>query len=222
VFDIVRTGVAGAINGVARVLVGTVSYLTDLLPNDSALKKLIDKAKTSLDASLSANADTINTLESSFGKDNKTLAEISKKNADTAKKTNDTTTTAVKSVSDSQAKFNNVMIAGQVTQAGLIADAATLAQPQVQVQPQVQPVTVNKTDAANQPQTPNADNKATPTSDNGEILNVLQALLQVMRDNLDVEKHQASNSDELLARLGRSATSFQSPEEVASKLLKRG
>ena len=223
IFDVIRTGVTGAINGVARVLVGSVSFLTDLLPDDSALKKLVNSAKDSLDKSLAANADTINALGGFMGTDRKTLADLSKEHADSAKKAADSTKEVTKTVQASQDKFNNVMMANQLSTAGLISDAKTLAAPQAQTQPTVQqPATVNKTETAEQSPAQGTEKVAASLTDNGEILNVLQALLQVMRDNLDVEKRQANNSDELLARLSRGATSFQSPEEVANKLLKRG
>jgi len=185
---------------------------------------MVNAAKESLDKSLAANADTINALGGFMGTDRKTLAELSKEHANSAKKATDSTKVVTKTVQDSQAKFNNVMAANQLTSAGLIQDAKILAaQPQAQVQPAVQPVTVNKTEAQTpESTTPEAEKQTGNLSDNGEILNVLQALLQVMRDNLDAEKRQALNSDELLARFSRSTAGFQSPEEVANKLLKRG
>jgi len=224
IFDVIKTGVTGAINLFARGLLGGISYLTDLLPDDSALKKMVDSAKSSLDASIEANANTVKALGGFEGTDRKTLNELSKVQADNAKKVVDNTKVVTKTVQDSQAKFNNVMAANQLTSAGLIQDAKILAaQPQAQVQPAVQPVTVNKTEAQTpESTTPEAEKQTGNLSDNGEILNVLQALLQVMRDNLDAEKRQALNSDELLARLSRSTAGFQSPEEVANKLLKRG
>lgn len=224
IFDVIKTGVTGAINLFARGLLGGISYLTDLLPDDSALKKMVDSAKSSLDASIEANANTVKALGGFEGTDRKTLNELSKVQADNAKKVADNTKVVTKTVQDSQAKFNNVMAANQLTSAGLIQDATILAaQPQAQVQPAVQPVTVNKTEAQTpESTTPEAEKQTGNLSDNGEILNVLQALLQVMRDNLDAEKRQALNSDELLARLSRSTAGFQSPEEVANKLLKRG
>lgn len=222
VFDWITAGVTGAINVFARLAVGAVSFLTDFLPDDSALKKMVNRAKDSLDQSIAANAETIRTLGDSFGKDNKTLSEISKKNEETASKTKATTKTAATTAADAQDKFNNVVMSGQVSAASVIADARTFAAPSAQVQPTVQ-APVNKEEAAESKSTQSTQSTASEKlADNPEILSVLQALLQVMRDNYDLERRQALNSDELLAKLGRPSTNFQSAEAVAGKLLQRG
>ena len=225
VFDWITAGVAGAINVFARLAVGAVSFLTDFLPDDSALKKMVNGAKDSLDQSIAANAETIRTLGDSFGKDNKTLSEISKKNEETASKTKATTKAAATTAADAQDKFNNVVMSGQVSAASVISDARTFAAPSAQVQPTVQ-APVNKEEAAESKSTQSTQSTQSTASeklaDNPEILSVLQALLQVMRDNYDLERRQALNSDELLAKLGRPSTNFQSAEAVAGKLLQRG
>lgn len=220
VFDTIKVGVMGAINGIARVLIGGVSFLTDLLPKDSGLRKMIDAAKDSLDKSLEANANTINELGGLFGSENrKTLKEIGEANekaaADGAKKSDK----AVAVVKASAAKFNNVQYGTAYQQADAIADAkALLGSPQVQTPKAVTPATVN-TPETETPSKPAA--AAAEPAQSTEMMSVLNMILQVLKDSLTEEQKQALLAEQLLAR-SRPSASFTPAEVTANRLLNQG
>lgn len=207
----------------AKLIGGLGDMLSYILPDDSKLVKGLQATRDGLDDSAMENAVAIEKL---WGDQSKTLESISKDNQKSAEAQNKTTAAATDKVNQSQQKFSNVMSSGAVSAAQVIQDAKTLAgpqtsvvaaQPQVQVPKTVTPATVNTDEQ--QAQT-TAAAKSTSAPDNSEMLNVLNAMLQVLRDTLVSESHQAENSDAML-RLLRPQTTFSSAQGMSDKLLKR-
>lgn len=221
VFDVVRTGIAGAVNGLALGIVSAVSWLTDMLPADSGLRKMVDAAKASLETSLQANADTINELGGVFGSENrKTLAEIGDANAkaaEDAKKKSDAATTKATAAA---AKFNNVQYGTELTRAGVTADArAIIGEPQVQTPTPVNPGTVNNTEeAAAQQGNAQQSDQAVAALGGPEVLAALNAILAVMRENLVQEQRQAELAEQLVNG-NRPAATFVPADVMAHRLL---
>lgn len=200
----------------ARAVGGIGDLLASILPSDSKLVKTLKGWQTGLQDSAMENAVAVEKL---WNDQSKTLASISDDNRKTVEKKTQATETATKKATVAQDKFNNVMFSDQVTSAGLLTDArALVGSPQVQVPATIAPAQVNTSET---PAAAAAKDKTPAAPDNGEMLNVLQAMLQVLRDNLALEGRQAEASEALL-RLSRPGTSFQSSEAVADKLLRRG
>ena len=223
IFDVIKTGVAGAINGFFRVTLGLVSYLTDLLPADSGLRKMIDAAKEGLDKSLENNANTINELGGFLGENGrKTMAEIAQQNEKTAKSTDDST----KVVAAAQQKFNNVQYGAAVTQAQAVQDAKTLVgTPQVQQLSSVTPGTVNTPEASGPAQTrvdPAMEAVGKLTASNAELATLLNSILTVLQQSLTEEQKQAVLAQQLLEKSSTRTVAFTPAEFIASKLLQQG
>lgn len=206
----------------AKLIGGLGDMLSYILPDDSKLVKGLQATRDGLDDSAMENAVAIEKL---WGDQSKTLESISKDNQKSAEAQNKTTTAATDKVNQSQQKFSNVMSSGAVSAAQAIQDAKTLAGPQTSVvaaQPQVQvpktitPVAVNN---AEQPAQQSAQQNSL-AAETPEMLNILNAMLQVLRDSLVAETKQAENS-EAMARFLRPQTSFASSQSVSDMLLKR-
>lgn len=199
----------------AKAIGGVGDLLAKILPDDSKLVTAMRSMRDGLENSAMENAVAVEKL---WGDQNKTLASISKENQKSAEVQTQATTTATNKANQSQQKFNNVMASGAVSASQIIQDAKTvIASPQVQVPKTVTPATVNTDEQ--QAQT-TAAAKSTSAPDNSEMLNVLNAMLQVLRDTLVSESHQAENSDAML-RLLRPQTTFSSAQGMSDKLLKR-
>lgn len=222
VFDTIKVGVVGAINGLLLALTSAVSWLTDLLPKDSGLRKMVDGAKESLAKSLDANATTINELGGLFGSENrKTLKEISDQNSKAANDAEKTSKAAVMKVSDAQDKFNNVQLGAAGTAADVLKDArAIIGQPQVQQQPVVAPAQVNTTETP-AAQTPQNQSSIQPVATAPDMLTILNSILQVLQQNLSIEQQHVALSEQLL-RQNRPTAGFVPSEVTANRLLKQG
>jgi hypothetical protein len=209
-----------AASGLIRDLFGKVfegwgKILSWVLPDDSKLVKNLQEWGKNAQESARSNYDAVGELVKNGDKTLKTIAGDNKK---AAEKTTSTTKDSTTKAQAAQSNFNNVMSAGALTAAGAIQDAkALIASPQVQVPKSVAPATVNTDEQ--QAQT-TAAAKSTSAPDNSEMLNVLNAMLQVLRDTLVSESHQAENSDAML-RLLRPQTTFSSAQGMSDKLLKR-
>jgi hypothetical protein len=219
VFDTMKVVVVGAINSLLLGITTAVSWLTDFLPKDSGLRKLVDGARESLKSSLDANFKTYDQLGGIFGSEGRrTLSEISTENtktAETAKKAATATTKAA----EEQAKFNNVQMGGAITKEQLIGDARTiLGSPQVQARAAITPGTVNTADT---PAVAAAEEKAASVvSSNADMVAILQSILGVLTQSLTFEEKQAMFAEQL-ARRGRSA-GFEPAEMIAHRLHKQG
>jgi len=199
----------------AKAVGGVGDLLAKILPDSKLVQAILRSMRDGLENSAMENAAAVEKL---WGDQSKTLAAISKENQKSAEVQNQTTTTATNKVNQSQQKFNNVMSSGAVSASQIIQDAKTvIAQPQVQVPKTVTPATVN---TGEQQAQATAAAKSTSAPDNSEMLNVLNAMLQVLRDTLVSESHQAENSDAML-RLLRPQTTFSSAQGMSDKLLKR-
>lgn len=199
----------------AKVVGGWHDLLAMILPDDSKLVQSLRSMRDGLENSAMENAVAVEKL---WGDQSKTLESISKDNQKSAEAQNETTAAATDKVNQSQQKFNNVMASGAVSASQIIQDAKTvIASPQVQVPKTVTPATVNTDEQQAQA---TAAAKSTSAPDNSEMLNVLNAMLQVLRDTLVSESHQAENSDAML-RLLRPQTTFSSAQGMSDKLLKR-
>jgi hypothetical protein len=227
VFDVIRTGVAGAINGFVLALLGAVSWITDLLPEDSKLRTMVTAARDSARASMEANTDTIRELGGISGTLNetgqKTLGEISasqekKRLADEAAKAATSATT--KAVA-AQSKFNNVQYGMELSRQGLVNDAKTiLGSPQVQTPVAVKPAAVNTPDETAKPSAAKvASEQAVAALGGPEVMVALNAILAVMRENLVQEQRQAE-ATELLVKGNRPMASFVPAEIMADRVLK--
>lgn len=222
VFDVIKTGVMGAINGLSRVLLGGVSYLTDLLPKDSALRKMIDGAKDSLDKSIDANADTINKLGGLFGGENrKTLSELGDANTKAAADTDKKSKAAVATVQAAQSKFNDVQYGTDYSRMSAINDAqAILGSPQVQNRNAIAPATVNTPETPPAAKTDAKTAAAAQVTGGSDMMGVLNAILQVLRDSLTEEQKQALLAEQLLSR-SRPGATFIPSEVIANRLIKQ-
>jgi hypothetical protein len=226
VFDVIRTGVSGAINGLVLALLGAVSWITDLLPKDSKLRTMVTAARDAARESLDANTSTIRELGGISGTLNetgqKTLAEISAANekkmlADEATKR---ATAATTKATAAQSQFNNVQYGMELSRQGVVNDAKTiLGSPQVQTPTAVKPGTVNTADETAKPGAVKAAEQAVAAVGSPEVLAALNAILAVMRENLVQEQRQAE-ATELLVKGNRPMASFVPAEIMADRVLK--
>lgn len=216
-FDIFVATVNGSIKYMLSMMLdGWTKIFSWILPDDAKITKKLAEWTKGLGDSATENFNAAGTM---LNDSSQNLSTLATQNQQTAKAQTTATDTATSTATAAQKKFNDVMMASQVSTAGLISDAATLASPAAQVQRVITPSTVNTSTAT-------ADASVTPTavataSPNGDVLNTLQAMLKVLTDMLNLEKQQTDNSDQLLSRLSRPNVAFQSAEEVAGKLLKR-
>lgn len=217
-FDSFVAMVNGAVRSVfAKIFEGWSYIFEAILPKDSGLVKMLKGWGESAEKAADENWKTMDTLMSD---QSQTLSKISKSNKDAAEKDAKSTEQSTAKAVAAQSKFNDVMSAAAVNRTDLIRDAQSfVGQPQVQVPAQVAPAPVNK------PETPDSDAKKevkAAIDANPELLNVMQAMLQVLKDQLAVGTRQADNSERLLS-IARPGTSFASAEDVANRIfLNRG
>ena len=204
----------------ANVIQGWTNILSWLLPDDSKLVKDMQGWADGLSSSAQENWKVAGEL---LNDQNKTLASVSEENKKRAEVSAKTTDQAAQKVNEADKKFNNVIDASQVSAAQAVSDAKVLtAQPEIQVQKPIQPAPVNTNTAAEVQPQPSSEVKPEATNNSVDILKALQDIAQVLRESLMAEQRQADNTGELLVRLARNPVSFQSPEEVQKRLLKRG
>jgi len=204
----------------AKVIQGWANILSWLLPDDSKLVKDMQGWADGLSSAAQENWKVAGEL---LNDQNKTLASVSEENKKRAEVSAKTTDQATQKVNEADKKFNNVIDASQVSAAQAVSDAKVLAaQPEIQVQKPIQPAPVNTPNTAAAEPQPKSEAKPETTNNSVDILKALQDIAQVLRESLLAEQRQADNTGELLVRLARNPVSFQSPEEVQKRLLKRG
>lgn len=192
---------------VGLLLDGITAPLKMLLPKESGLVKMLDGWSTSLHNSADENFKAFDTLASNSSQN---LSTLSKSN-----KTVTATTAATNKQTDAQLQFNSAA-SNQPTAASLIGDAATFAMPQVQVPPSIAPpAAVNTVTPA-----PSSLISA-PISANGtEMMTVLTAMLQVLRDGVAIDTRHADSTEALLKAVRPSAV-FADGEQTVQRLIRR-
>lgn len=143
---------------------------------------------------------------------------MSKENQKTAEAQAAATNQATVKVAQAQNKFTNTMAASGVSAAQITQDARTLvASPTVDVPKTITPTTVNigETPANAQPQSAPKSVAIDP-----EMLVVLNAILETLRNSLAAESKQVENSEALIGLLKPRKT-FESSEMTISRYLKR-
>ncbi len=214
-FDIFVAYVNMAIKHFMSNMVGGITWVLEkILPDDSKLVAGLKSMQTGLENSAMENAVAVEKL---WGDQSKTLSSISKENQKSAEAQAKTTNQATAKVNQSQQKFANVMSANGVSAAQAIQDAKSFnASPMVEV-----PKTVSPTNVNNEQQPGQSSPYTSPmVAPDPEMLTVLNAILQTLKDSLTAESKQVENSEALIGLL-KPRRAFESSEQTASRYLKR-
>jgi hypothetical protein len=147
-----------------------------------------------------------------------TLKKVSEKNTQAADAATTATTAATTTAMAAQSQFNNVQDGMMMSAGSVLSDAKIIAAtPQVQVPTAVTANAVNTPDDQNARINQNSEKQVAPQTP--DLLSVLNAILQVMRDSLTQEVRQADLS-ELLLKSNRPQAMFPSADVLANKLIK--
>lgn len=207
-FDIIKVGFVGAINGLLLGLISGASFFTEmLLPKDSGLAKMIKGAKASLEKTLDENATTITTLGDSLGSaSSTTLKDISAQNAKDAAEAEKKSKEAAAKVSVANRGFNNVLTDSYGLSADAITTAATIATPGTTERSSVTPPAVNTPSETNQADQ-DAKSAAASSTKAPTLLDTLTSqfatIIQLLQANLDAEVGQRSAVEAMAYTMGR-------------------
>ena len=207
IFDMLKVGVVGAVNVLLLGLTGIVGFFTDLLPDDSPLRKMVDAAKDSLGASITENAEALNKLNSNTGKASvTTLKSISAENTKTAADAEKQAAAAAAKVGGAGRDFNNVITSSTNLAADVVRTAAMIATPGTTQGQSVTPTPVNtQTETTNtNAQDSKSGASATPTSPLTDTLTAQFAtIIQLLQSSLDAEVGQRAATEAMAFAMGR-------------------
>lgn len=189
--------------------------LSWVLPKDSGLLKSLEKWTENTRTAADENWQAFDKLSENGQATLKTIAADNKKLADSAVAA---TTSATTKATAATEKFNNVQLGNTIAAGQVMQDARTiLAQPQVQVPQSVKPAAVNTPENA----APAATGAEATTTDNSEMVTLLNSILQVLKSSLSIEEAQVKFAEQMVQRT-RAPAGFVPAEVTANRLLKQG
>jgi len=215
-FDMFKTGLAFGINTLIFGLLHAISFVTDLLPKDSGLRKMVENGQETFAAAMSANEETMAKLQDGNDKTLKEVGDANKAAAKVATTTASAATANIQQAAGVLTSTNN--LAGSV----LTTAQGIAASPAAQTRPSVNSGAVNTPANGTNPDGTPAIATAPGTTTTGapaapDMPTQLAQVIQLLTKMLDSEQAQASGLTSLASALGR--PTFTDNTAVAANLI---
>jgi len=207
-FDMFTSWMVAAVKSWLSGLISDVgAVLKWILPKDSGLVKMIDRAAEGLQNSADENFAAFDKL---WNNQSATLASIAKDENKKQENQNRVNKDTAKQGLMQTPTFNNVVSADNLSHGSIIQDVKTLSNsPTVQTAQPVQNTTRQNTENTNPQIQPE---QLQQVQYNSDIVNTLTAMLQVLRDSLSTETKQADDLSKLVSIAKNKNVDFISSE----------